>query len=150
MNSALQLFSEGNFSTIILKEKIKEAGSSADELRWEGVDVIIDYVNLILEDNILSSEEMDTLRMLKLYLHVQEGDFLKQHKEGVIEQTLCRQLELIYQDKLVDQRESLMKVDLQELFGLSYDQFLMFERKAVEDAMMNGADIKDLDTFYKM
>lgn len=46
-------------------------------------------------------------------------------------------------------KEALMKVDLQELFGLSYDQFLKFEQNAVKQALENGAEIKNLDTFYK-
>ena len=43
-----------------------------------------------------------------------------------------------------------MKVDLQELFGLSYDQFLLFEQEAVEYALKQGADITNLDTFYRL
>ena len=148
MDAALRLFAEGNTSPFGLKEIIKEFGTTADSLRWEAVDVIMDYVGIILEDNVLAPEEMRTLRMMKLYFRVQEGDFLKQHKEEQIEHILCRQLELIYKDKKVDRRESLMKVDLQELFGLSYDQFLSFEKKSVKQALDNGADISDLDTFY--
>lgn|GEM_PF-883926 len=147
MTEALALFSSGNLSPLALKEKLKEHGSSVENLRWEAVDVIVDYVELALEDNILSQEEMHTLRMMKLFFRVKEGDFLKQHKETQIEQIICRQLALIYQDNQVNTQESLMKVDLQELFGLSYDQFLKFERKALEQALCNGADIKNLDTF---
>ena len=150
MNAALRLFSDGNTSPIDLKKMISEYTTSSEKLRWEAVDVIIDYVELILEDNILSPDEMHILRLMKLYFRVQEGDFLKQHKEEQIEHILCRQLELIYQDKQVDSNESVMKVDLQELFGLSYDQFLQFEHMAVEQALKNGADIKDLDTFYRL
>lgn len=150
MNAALRIFSDGNTSPVDLKKLINEHATSAEKLRCEAVDVIVDYVELILEDNILSPDEMHTLRLMKLYFRVQEGDFLKQHKEDQIEHILCRQLELIYQDKQVDSNESVMKVDLQELFGLSYDQFLKFEHKAVEQALKNGADIKDLDTFYRL
>ena len=148
MNSALHLFSEGNTSPFVLRERIKEYGVTSDDLRLEAIDVLIDYVELILEDNVLSTEEMQTLRMMKLFFRIQEGDFLNQHKERKIEHILCQQLELIYQDKQVDQRESMMKVELQELFGLSYDQFLQIEQEAVETALRNGANIKDLDTFY--
>lgn len=148
MTAALRVLSKGDTSLLLLKEILKEYHITADNLRWEAVDVIIDYVELILDDNTISSEEMNTLRMMKMFFHVQEGDFLKQHKEKQIEHILCRQLCLIYQDNKVDKDESLMKVDLQELFGLSYDQFLKFERKAIEQALKNGADIKNLDTFY--
>ena len=149
MTAALRALSEGNTSPLLLKDIIKEYRTTADKLRWEAVDVIIDFVELILEDNVLSSEEMHTLRMMKLYFRVQEGDFLKQHKEAQIEHILGRQLSLIYQDNRVDKEEALMKVDLQELFGLSYDQFLKFEQNAVKQALENGAEIKNLDTFYK-
>jgi hypothetical protein len=148
MNAALTLLSEGNTSPLMLNEIIKEHNTNTDSLRWEALDVIIDFIELILEDNTLSKEEMNTLRIMKMYFRVQENDFLKQHKENQIEHILRRQLELIYQDKQVDSHESLMKVELQELFGLSYDQFLFFERKAVEQALKNGAKINDLDTFY--
>lgn len=148
MNVALNLFSEGNTSLFLLTEKIKGYGTTVDDLRLEAIDVIIDYVELILEDNVLSKEEMHTLRMMKLYFRIQEGDFLSQHKEKQIEHILCRQLELIYQDKQVDSNEAIMKVDLQELFSLSYDQFLKFENTAVAKALKNGAEIRNLDTFY--
>lgn len=148
MSVALRLFAEGNTSPLVLREQIEKYGATAEDLRLEAVDVIIDYVELILEDNVLSAEEMRTLRMMKLFFRIKEGDFLQQHKEKQIEHILYRQLELIYLDKRVDRQESMMKVELQELFGLSYDQFLLLEQEAAETALKNGADIKDLDTFY--
>ncbi len=150
MNASLQLLAEGDTSPIKQKEVLKHYNTTQEVLRWEAVDVIVDYIGLILEDNSLSTEEMQFLRLMKLYFRVKEGDFLKQHKNEQIEHILCRQLELIYRDKKVDHHESAMKVELQELFGLSYDQFLRFERKAVEQALKNGANINDLDTFYML
>jgi len=40
----------------------------------------------------------------------------------------------------------LQKVDLQELFDLSYDQFLEFANIEDEKALKRGASLKDLDT----
>lgn len=148
MNAALRLFAEGKISTLVLNQNAKAYGITLDDLRLEAVDVIIDYIELILEDNALSAEEMNTLRMMKLFFHIQEGDFVNQHKEKQIAHILYRQLELMYQDKKVDRKEAMMKVELQELFGLSYDQFLLLEQDVVETALKNGANLKDLDTFY--
>ena len=75
---------------------------------------------------------------------------LEAHKEEDIENILRREFELIYLDKNVDNDEAAMKVDLQELFGLSYDQFLLFEQEAVEYALKQGADVTNLDTFYRL
>ena len=93
---------------------------------------------------------MDALRKLKMLLHIKEGDFIKAHKEEDIENILRKEFDLIFQDKNVDKDESAMKVDLQELFGLSYDQFLLFEQEAVEYALKQGADVTNLDTFYRL
>ena len=48
----------------------------------------------------------------------------------------------------MDNNEAMMKIDLQRLFDLSYDQYLAFEQRAVEEALSNGANIEDLDTCY--
>ena len=93
---------------------------------------------------------MDALRKLKMLLHIKEGDFIEAHKEEDIENILRREFELIYKDKNVDNDEAAMKVDLQELFGLSYDQFLLFEQEAVEYALKRGSDVTNLDTFYRL
>lgn len=149
MQKALRLFIDGELSHIVLAKEMSTLGKSVEELHTEALDVIIDFVEQILDDDILTEEEMDTLRLLKLYFKVREGDFLKQHKEQEIENILTRQLDTIFRDNKVDKDEALHKVNLQELFGLSYDQFLQFERTAVERAIESGADIKELDTFYR-
>ena len=50
----------------------------------------------------------------------------------------------------IDGNESSFKVDLQELFDLSYDQFLEFIDKEVNEALQRGASLNDLDTVYKL
>ena len=149
MLMALQLFADGNLSTMLLRDRLKAMGATPANLRDEGVDVIVDLAELMLEDNLLTKDEMDTLRLLKMYLGIREGDFLRLHKEKDIEYIISRQLGLIYHDKQVDPHEALMKVDLQELFGLSYDQYLAFERPATERAIEEGARVDNLDTFHR-
>lgn len=49
-------------------------------------------------------------------------------------------------DNEVDLRESIHKVNLQEIFDLSYDQFEKFKETEVIRALERGADISKLDT----
>ncbi len=150
MQEVLRLFAQGNTSPLSVRDALKGYGIGVDDLHDESIDVILDYVNLILDDHIITKQEMDALRKLKMLLHIKEGDFIEAHKEKDIENILRREFELIYQDKNVDKDEAAMKVDLQELFGLSYDQFLLFEQEAVEYALKQGADVTNLDTFYRL
>ena len=150
MQEVLRLFAQGNTSPFVVRDTLKKHGIGLDDLHDESINVIIDFVNLILNDHIITKQEMDALRKLKMLLHIKEGDFIEANKEEDIENILRREFDLIYQDKTVDKNEAAMKVDLQELFGLSYDQFLLFEQEAVEYALKQGADVTNLDTFYRL
>lgn len=120
-----------------------------NDLKESLTEVLVDYANLCLEDSILTQAEMQNFRTLKRFFKIQEGDFYKCHKERDVKEILTLQLEKIQSDKVVDISEALMKTDLQEMFGLSYDQFLEIENKVAKKSLKNGANIIDLDTFIK-
>ena len=46
-----------------------------------------------------------------------------------------------------NRQEALQKVNLQEIFGLSYDEFLSLNNDAAMEALEEGADLADVDTF---
>ena len=58
------------------------------------------------------------------------------------------QLALLYLDKKIDTQEALQKVDLQEIFGLSYDEFLNYANYEDELAINKGVDKQNLDTVF--
>ncbi len=95
----------------------------ASSLRDDLLDVIIAYINVILDDDFVTSNEAENVKFLKLFFKIKEGDFYK-YKFGQIEKMLDRQFEHMYQDNRINTEEALQKVELQELFDLSYDQFL--------------------------
>jgi hypothetical protein len=66
-----------------------------------------------------------------------------------IERILNKQFEHMYHNNIIDTEEALQKVELQELFDLSYDQFLQLSQNAVKAAIDRGANPIDLDTFIK-
>ena len=54
----------------------------------------------------------------------------------------------MYQDdNKIDTQESLHKVNLQEVFGLNYDEFLSLNNNAAIDAIERGADWLEMDTY---
>lgn len=149
MNQILKLFNCSRLSPLERNGVLENNGVKLIDIRRESLDVIIGYAETALDDNILTEEEMNELRMLKRYLGIGDNDFLTYGREEAIKHILMRQLEFIVADKKVDSKEALMKTDLQELFGLSYDQFQVYEQEIVEDAIKNGANIEDLDVFYE-
>ena len=127
----------------ILKEHKIEAISN---LKEDLLDLILLYINIILNDNILTQNELNNVKKLKILFKIDEKDFYK-YRYNVIKEILHNQLSLIYRnDNRIDEIESLHKVGLQELFSLSYDQFLEFSNKEDIKAILKGAEINDLDT----
>ena len=88
------------------------------------------------------------LNFLKRFFKILEVDFYSK-KYHQIEEILNKQFEYMYQNNVIDTNEALQKVELQQLFDLSYDQFLELSRKAVKGAIERGANVIDLDTFIK-
>lgn len=125
--------------------KIKRITDLKDQL----VNVMFDYIDLCLEDDVLTQSEMQDFQTLQRFFRIQEGDFIRCHKEREIKNVLTEQLRKIQSDKVVDKSEALMKNDLQAMFGLSYDQFLVIENEVSKESIKNGANPLDLDTFIK-
>lgn len=149
IKAALKAFCENRTETNC-NAILKPFNADTNSVKSESLTAITDYIQFILEDNVLDSDEMKTLLAMKRFFRINEGDFLRYKRHDTIKQILSKQLKLIYLDNKVDKSEASMKVDLQSLFGLSYDEFLSFEQEAVEEALKKGANISDLDTFYKL
>ena len=149
MKASLLFFAENTVATNC-NNVLKSFNTDTNGIKAESLTVITDYIQCILDDNILETEEMNTLLALKRFFRIHEGDFLKFKRHEAIKQILSEQLRRIYLDNKVDKSEACMKVDLQALFGLSYDEFLSFEQEAVEEALKSGAELSNLDTFYRI
>ena len=146
----LQLVSDGKMrlpdvDATLTQIKVKRITDLKDKL----VDVLFDYINLCLEDDVLTQSEMQDFQTLQRFFRIQEGDFIRCHKEHEIKNVLTEQLRKIQSDNVVDKAEALMKNDLQAMFGLSYDQFLAIENEVSKESIKSGANLLDLDTFIK-
>jgi hypothetical protein len=144
------------FSIEFLSNKFTDILSFRDVLRKEGfvelpykiaaLDVILFYIEIALEDGSITLEEQRQIRFMKSIFEIEEGDlyrFRYQRVKFLSELFLGR----LYLDNHITQSESMEKVALQELFDLSYDQFLEFSNNFDRKALLKRAHIIDLDTF---
>lgn len=122
---------------------------SLEDFKGKFIKLILLYIKVALKDNIITDEEIKNIRFLKLLFNIEEGDFTK---EKIISNEVSRiirtQIYLMHQDdNKIDSQEALQKVNLQEIFGLSYDEFLSLNNDAAIEALEKGADLLDIDTF---
>lgn len=109
--------------------------------------LIIEYIKNILDDDILTATEKENVKFLKALFHIQPGDF-NYHNKADIEATIASQLSRIYMDNYVSDEEALLKVDLQEIFDLSFDQMNDYAKVEAAISIQKGADPKSLDVFF--
>ncbi len=131
---------------ILEKYEIKKL----EDIKEELLDVLIVYINLILNDHIITESELKNIQYLKLIFKIKEGDFYK-YRFDEIGDILNKQFFRMYRnDDKIDEAEALHKVSLQKVLDLGYDQLLEFKENEIVAALERGADIRDLDTVYKL
>ncbi len=108
---------------------------------------IFEYIREALDDDILSLEEKETICYFKRIFQIIPGDFMFHTKEQV-DNTIRYQLARIYNDNYITSDEALLKIDLQEIFDLSYDQMNEYAKLEAATSLKQGAEIGDLDVFF--
>ncbi len=109
--------------------------------------LIFEYIKFSLEDNILTRKEREPIIYLKRLFQIQPGDFYD-HNKLELEKLISFQLSKIYADNFVTPEEALLKVDIQELFDLSFDQMNEYAKEQAIVSVQKGADPIDLDVFF--
>jgi hypothetical protein len=71
------------------------------------------------------------------------------HNKLDVEKVITTQLSKMYKDEFINDEEALLKVDLQEIFDLSFDEMNDYSIKHASDAIYHGKDPKNLDVFLK-
>ena len=130
-----------NLEAILIGYKIRKI----EDIKEELLDLLIVYVNLILNDHTVSDKEKCNVGLLKKYFKIREGDFYN-NRYHEVKDILHRQFERLYLDNIISKEEEIHNFDLQDLFDLSYDQLDEFKEDEVRKALESGADISDLDT----
>ncbi len=116
-----------------------------DDIKEELLDLLLVYINLILNDHIIAEKERENLGLFKIHFKIKEGDFYKLRYDD-LQDIISRQFDRLYIDHSIDHAEAIHIGYLQGLFELSYDQVDKFKEYYVRIALESGADITDLDT----
>ena len=146
MKKTLELILNDKMNSLELTKCLSVENLTTDDIKTEALSLIIDYSRVILEDNIITKDEIRNITMLKLFYQIQEGEFFEFGKKEEVTDVLLHQLRNLYADNKIDKNEAVMKTELQELFGLCYDDFLEINNIAAKEAMKRGADFSKLDT----
>lgn len=149
MVDSLHLILDDKMNSVELKKLLSANDYTISMIKSESLKMILDYSEIILEDDILTDDEIRIVTLLKKFYQIKDGDFFTNGYQVQVENILTSQLEKMYADDIIDPKEALMKTDLQELFCLSYDQFLIIVNKVAQTALDRGADLNQLDTLIK-
>ena len=128
-----------------LESILKKYNKNLENIKEEILDMLLDYINFILKDNFITEKEAGNFNLLKRFFKIKEGDFYN-YRYQQVKNILNKQFQIIYSDNRINSEEALLKVGLQELFGLSYDQFLEIANEEVKAALERGANLNELDT----
>jgi hypothetical protein len=131
----------------VLGEILTNTGVNDSIAKVDLIHLILEYIKIALQDNILTQSEKEDIKLLKLWFGIQPGDFYF-HSKHNIENIITRQLSRIYQDNYITDEEALFKVDLQEIFDFSFDQMNDYSKTEAALSVQQGADPKDLDIFF--
>jgi len=113
-----------SITTVLENHKI----GNVKDLKNELLDFIIDYIEIVLNDHIISEKERKNVSLLKRYFKIEEGDFYKL-RSGEIALIFHKQFEWIYADGVVTEDEEIHEFEIYGMFDLGYDQFLEFFEK---------------------
>ena len=136
-----------NVNRGVINKIIENHNLTYPDIRNELLDFIIYYGMIILKDGIISESENINIKYLKKLFKIKEGDFYRL-KKYEIKEIIQQQLYKLYIDKSINKQEALFKVELQDLFDLSYDQMSVFVNPLAYDALEKGANIIDLDVVF--
>lgn len=134
IKDVLQLIVEGQISSLALDKVLANYGiRRITDIKEKTLDVLLDYADIILEDDSLSQEELRNLKMLKLFFRIEEGDFQKNKKYPRVEAIIVRQLDKLYADNILEYQEELHQSDLQGVFGLGHDEYMKIVNKVANE-----------------
>ncbi|TAM94767.1 MAG: hypothetical protein EPN39_16660 [Chitinophagaceae bacterium] len=150
LNEIVNAISMGEFDKIKLdKILISHKIKNVSDIKEETLDLLLFYISFILDDNLITEKELANLKTLKRIFKIREGDFYRFRRDK-IQEILNKQFKRIYEDNIIDNKEAILKVGLQELFDLGYDQFQELSKNEVKAALERGADLNDLDAVIKL
>lgn len=111
------------------------------------IKLILDYFEIALADNILTEDEKSEIRFLKRLFRIRPEEF-KKYQSLRVEYLINTRLDRIYDDNVVNFHERILKDDLQEIVGLSYDEMNNYVKGWARKSILKGANVENLDVLF--
>ena len=147
MNEILKLSQKNSRPFYELNELLVENNLTRNDIKQEALDVFLDLIEMVVQDDCIIEDEIQSVHLLKMYLGIEENEFKLYDRMERVKRIITEQMEQLYTDNTIDYHERIYKSKLQGLFGLGYDEFQEIVDKVELVAYARGAEMKDLDTF---
>ena len=147
LDKICHLISQGIASREQAARVIESYKVNPEVAKIEFLHLVFAYIKIALEDDVLTPEEKNDIKFLKVLFRIQPGEFLFNNKFDV-EETIRYHLAKIYKDDFVSEDEAELKSGLQEIFDLSFDEMNDYAKSEAADAIRRGTDVKELDVVF--
>lgn len=129
VGAVTELIAEDRLDGITLGEVVAHYRVETSAHFRDGLlDLVIRAAREALRDHCLTREEVESIRLLKIALRIQAGDFYR-YRRAAIADLLLGEVQRLLEDDRIDETEALYQVELQALFDLSYDQYVDLTRE---------------------
>jgi hypothetical protein len=117
------ILSDRGFDKKAVEEALLKDGiTTARNIQEDLLDLLLAYLHIILDDHCISENEYRDFGLLKILFKIREGAFF--HKRYYqVRSAINSQMEYLSEDEIFEPEKAVLTVNLQDLFGLSYDQF---------------------------
>ncbi len=105
------------FKNCLLQHGITRISDIKEDL----LDLLLAYLHVILDDHCISESEHRDFGLLKILFQISENDFYNKRYYQV-RSVIIEQLEYLSEDDVFQPEKTQLTVNLQDMFGLSYDQ----------------------------
>lgn len=131
----IEMLASGTLTDSSFRELVQRHRLSHEPwFRKQCLDLVLGFLQTLLDSGPLTSEAQEELFWLKRSLAVREGE-LFDYRPAEITALLGGQMEAILADGAVDDAEERYQVELQRALDLGYDQYLALSRRAIEDTL---------------
>jgi hypothetical protein len=135
------ILSDKGFNKKAVEEALLKDGiSTARNIQEDLLDLLLAYLHIILDDHCISESEYRDFGLLKILFKIREGTFF--HKRYYqVRSVINSQLDYLSEDEIFEPEKAALTVNLQDMFGLSYDQFQSIILDNVSISLQNRNEI---------
>ncbi len=132
---------------IELVDQVRHLNVHSGIAKSDFTSLILDYLEFSLEDDNLSEDEKGEILFLKRLFGIRAEDFYA-YQQRRMEEMIDKRLDNIYDDDNVDLKEEILKDDLQEVLGLSYDEMNEHAKRWAKNSILKGGKLENLDVLF--